>query len=170
MVQIFADKINVHRYITDAHVLNYMAYAKIGYDPIPKEFNPTKHCNTASMKMKDDSIRNHSAAGAWTEEEGEGEYEKIVDVKCSAESFFCAVHGLQTVTGVCVLDPSERINLEVVRMHCYFATTTINKMEARWKQNIIYWWYMTNTYHICGKGKPKEPPACLKVAIPIKIE
>ena len=33
------------------------------------------------------------------------------------------------------------------------------------KQNMLYWWYMTNTYNICGKGTHEEPPACLKSAI-----
>jgi len=30
---------------------------------------------------------------------------------------------------------------------------------------MLYWWYMTNTYNICGKGTHEDPPACLKAAI-----
>ena len=38
-------------------------------------------------------------------------------------------------------------------------------MSNSWKRNMLYWWYMTNTYNICGKGTRAEPPACLKNAI-----
>ena len=33
------------------------------------------------------------------------------------------------------------------------------------KRNMLYWWYMTNTYNICGKGTREDPPAYLKAAI-----
>ena len=29
------------------------------------------------------------------------------------------------------------------------------------KRNMIYWWYATNVYSICGKKKRKELPKCL---------
>lgn len=38
-------------------------------------------------------------------------------------------------------------------------------MTNKHKRNMLYWWYMTNTYNICGTGNRKEPPACLKYAI-----
>ena len=38
-------------------------------------------------------------------------------------------------------------------------------MSNSWKWNMLYWWYMTNTYNICGNGTRVEPPACLKAAI-----
>ena len=30
---------------------------------------------------------------------------------------------------------------------------------------MLYWWYMTKTYNICGKGTRADLPACLKAAI-----
>ena len=30
---------------------------------------------------------------------------------------------------------------------------------------MLYWWYMTNTYNIYGKGTREDPSACLKAAI-----
>jgi len=31
-------------------------------------------------------------------------------------------------------------------------------MSNSWKRNMLYWWYMTNTYNICGKGTRADPP------------
>ena len=30
---------------------------------------------------------------------------------------------------------------------------------------MLYWWYMTDTYNICGKVNRKDPPACLKAVL-----
>ena len=53
----------------------------------------------------------------------------------------------------------------MVREYCYFATAEVSKMSNSWKRNMLYWWYMTNIYNICGKGIREDPPACLKAAI-----
>ena len=53
----------------------------------------------------------------------------------------------------------------MVQEYCYFATTEVSKMSNSWKQNMLYWWYMTNTYNICGKDTRADPLACLKYAI-----
>lgn len=66
---------------------------------------------------------------------------------------------------LCETDPVNKIDLEVVREYCYFATTSVSKMDNGKKRNMLYWWYMTNMYGICGKGKREDPPACLKAAI-----
>jgi len=59
----------------------------------------------------------------------------------------------------------DQIDLEVVKQFCFFATKEVSKMNNSNKRNMLYWWYMTNTYNICGKGTRGDPPACLKAAI-----
>ena len=73
--------------------------------------------------------------------------------------------GASTVLCLCDTNTVENINLEIVREYCYFATTEVLKMSNSWKRNMLYWWYMTNTYNICGKGTRVDPLACLKYAI-----
>ena len=57
------------------------------------------------------------------------------------------------------------IDLEVVAQYCWFATKEVSKMDNSNKRNMLYWWYMTNMYFVCGAGHRKDPPACLKAAI-----
>ena len=66
---------------------------------------------------------------------------------------------------VCVTDPVSDIDLEVVAQYCWFATKEVSKMDNSNKRNMLYWWYMTNMYFVCGAGHRKDPPACLKAAI-----
>ena len=95
----------------------------------------------------------------------DSEWEASIEVKCSPNNRFCSVYGVSTVICICESDPVDKINLEMVCEYCYFATTDVSKMSTSWKRNMLYWWYMTNTYNICGKGTRAEPPACLKNTI-----
>ena len=92
-------------------------------------------------------------------------WEPLVEVNCSSNHRCCSVYGVSTVLCLCDTDPVQNINLEMVREYCYFATTEVSKMSNSWKRNMLYWWYMTNTYNICGKRTRADPPACLKAAI-----
>jgi len=93
------------------------------------------------------------------------EWEPLVDVCCTSPNIYCAKYGVSTVLCLCKTDPVDRIDLEVVKQYCFFATTEVAKMSNSNKQNMLYWWYMTNTYNIFGKGTREEPPACLKAVI-----
>jgi len=63
------------------------------------------------------------------------------------------------------MDSVDKTDLEVVGQYCFFATTEVTNMTNSNKQNMLYWWYMTNTYNICGKGARQKSHACLKAAI-----
>jgi len=95
------------------------------------------------------------------------EWEPLLDVVCTPTNRYCAKYGVSTVVCVCKTDPVDRIDLEVVRQYCFFATTELAKMKNSNKRNMLYWWYMTNTYNICDKGTRQEPPACLMAAVKI---
>ena len=92
-------------------------------------------------------------------------YERLVKVECTPENRYCSVYGLSTVQCICITDPVENVDLETVCQYCWFATKEVCKMDKGNKRNVLYWWYMTNLYNVCGKGKRRDPPACLKYAI-----
>jgi len=92
-------------------------------------------------------------------------WEPLNDVNCVPNHRFCSVYGVSTVVCICKTDPVHKMNIAMVRQYCYFATTEVSKMSNSWKRNMLYWWYMTNTYNICGKGTRAELHTCLKAAI-----
>ena len=69
------------------------------------------------------------------------------------------------VTCICESDPVRLINMEELANYCYYATKQYSNMDNGDKRFMLYWWYMTNTYNICGKGQRKEVPPCLLAAI-----
>ena len=76
---------------------------------------------------------------------------------------YCSLYGASMATCICNFDPVEDVNLQELRQYCWFATKDVDKMANT--HNMLYWWYMTNTYNICGKGNRLDPTACLKAAI-----
>ena len=58
-----------------------------------------------------------------------------------------------TIVCVCESDPADKLDMKAVHQYCWFTMMDADKMPNRWKRNILYWWYMTNMYQICRKGK-----------------
>jgi hypothetical protein len=75
------------------------------------------------------------------------------------------IHWDRSRACICKTDPPKKINLEMVAEYCFFTTMSLKDMAPSHKRNLLYWWYMTNHYFICGRGVTKEPPECLKAAI-----
>ena len=136
-------------------------YSIIGYKAVPIQLNDPLPCITMTDEQIEEYTINELTGGSV----GDDEYEELVEVDCTAEHRYCSMYGVSTVVCVCKTDPVEKINLNTVREYCYFATYEIEKMPNSKKRNMLYWWYMTNIYGICGKGNRKDPPACLKAAI-----
>ena len=133
-------------------------YSKIGYAPLPRIVGNPMTCVKMLEKQKDNELAINS-----TEEDEE--YEKLVDVDCTSQQRYCAKYGLSPVICVCKTDPPDKINLEVVREYCWFATKEVRDMDNRNKRNMLYWWFMTNIYNVGGRGVTKKPPECLIAAI-----
>ena len=134
-------------------------YRRVGYAPVAKVNNPL-HCTTIPRELKELSeINSLQFAGSVDE------YEKLEEVECTAETRYCSLYGVNTVVCVCETDPVDKVDLEVVREYCYFATSNVKDMKNGHIRNMLYWWYMTNIYHICGKGKRAPVPKCLLAAI-----
>lgn len=77
--------------------------------------------------------------------------DEIVD--CCPTNRYCSCHGTSFVVCVCDAIPVEDLDLELVKEDCYFATDEFKDMPNPHKRNMLYWWYATNVYSICGKGK-----------------
>ena len=75
---------------------------------------------------------------------GDDEKEELKEVQCTPNHRYCSRYGVSTVVCVCESDPVNKVNLEMVRQYCYFATTDVSKMTNSWKRNMLFWWCMTN--------------------------
>lgn len=82
-------------------------------------------------------------------------------VDCCPSSRYCSMHGISFAICICESIPVQKLDLAAIKEDCYFATDELEKMSNPHKRNMIYWWYATNIYSICGKGKRKELPKCL---------
>ena len=142
-------------------------YSRVGSAAVPKKLESPKHCNPMTaeeMEANNKHVSGDTVQSSDGAEEKEG-YERLVEVECTPEHRYCSVYGLNPVLCVCVSDPVKKVDMEVLRQYCYFATMDVTQMEPTSKRNMLYWWYMTNTYNICGKGNRQKPPACLLAAI-----
>lgn len=144
------------------------SFSKIGYASLPQQLNNPIHC----VQLTEEEINLYNQHeirslqdGQLSEKSSCGKKERSVEVNCSAGNRYCSVYGVNTIVCVCESDPVHKLDLNVVHQYCWFATMTVDKMPNRLKRNMLYWWYMTNVYQICGKGKRRDPPACLKAAI-----
>ena len=71
-------------------------------------------------------------------------YDELVGIECTPQQQHCAKYGLSPVLCIGKTDPPDKINLEVVQEFCWFATKEVTDMDNSNKQNVLYWWYMTN--------------------------
>ena len=134
-------------------------YSKVGYAALPVQIEDPMTCVEKSVQEVGTTVQARSAA------KSTGEYEELVEVECTPQNRYCAKYGFSPVLCICKTDPPEKNNLDMVAEYCYFTTMSVEDMESRHKRNLLYWWYMTNHYFICGRGVTKEPPECLKAAI-----
>jgi hypothetical protein len=98
------------------------------------------------------------------------ENDKLVNVECTPHQRYCARYGLSPVLCICKSDLPDKINLEVLQEFCWFATKEVTDMDNSNKQNMLYWWYMTNIYNIGGKGVTKERLRVLRLHFGMPIQ
>ena len=82
-------------------------------------------------------------------------------VDCCPSNRHCSKHGVSFIVCICDSIPVESLDLLSIKEDCYFATDKMEDMPNNHKRNMLYWYYATNIYSICGKGKRKELPKCL---------
>jgi len=87
------------------------------------------------------------------------------DIDCTSSKRLCHQYGYcfdVCVAKACSLD---EFNLEELAEDCWFVTKKVNEMSPSEKRNVLYWWFMVNVDHVCGKDKHHCPPKCLIKAI-----
>ena len=77
--------------------------------------------------------------GATTKEVDGERYERLVEVNCTHDHRYCSMYGLSTVQCICITDPVDEIELEVVRQYCWFATKPVCNMTNNNIRNMLYW-------------------------------
>ncbi|KAL7535734.1 hypothetical protein ACHAWF_015063 [Thalassiosira exigua] len=144
-------------------------FQRVGYVAVPSnaDLKSPRHCAdlTNAQLAESQILESVSQQSANTCVRDGVVFERLVEVECSPEHRYCSMYGVGTVICVCESDPVEKLDLESIHQYCWFATMEAAKMDNGLKRNMLYWWYMTNTYSICGKGQRADPPACLKAAI-----
>ena len=137
------------------------SFTRVGHTHVSDTLNPPKHCE-AAVDSSTCALTPNPEVETMTDG---SEFEELVEVDCTPENRYCSLYGVNMATCICNFDPVEDVNLQELRQYCWFATKEVDKMANTHKRNMLYWWYMTNTYNICGKGNRLDPPACLKAAI-----
>mmetsp|Transcript_25930 Transcript_25930/g.38109 ORF Transcript_25930/g.38109 Transcript_25930/m.38109 type:complete len:370 (-) Transcript_25930:2533-3642(-) len=84
---------------------------------------------------------------------------------CEFPNRLCSINGINMVICICKSRPVESLDLNTLREDCYFANEKVEDMTNSQKRCMIYWWYATNIYSICGKGKRMKLPDCLVKAV-----
>lgn len=77
------------------------------------------------------------------------------------------MYGLNFRRCVCDKIPVAQQDLTSIMRSCPFATGgSADSLPPNQKRNMLYWWYATNHFLICGKRMSGPLPDCLVYAIP----
>jgi hypothetical protein len=88
------------------------------------------------------------------------------DKPCSYGSRRCSVYGLDFRRCICDKIPVADQDLASIMGSCPFVThDSVDDLANNEKSNILYWWYATNVFLICGKKQRGLLPDCLVYAI-----
>jgi hypothetical protein len=110
--------------------------------------------NNNGIEVSQDGWDNHDANG--------NEIERVKRVDCrGGPNGLCPMYGVQFETCICQAVPVKSLILHEIARECYFVSMAFHAVENRHKRNIVYWWYATNIYFICGSHNRAELPECL---------
>jgi len=132
-------------------------YRKVSYGPLPKNLkNEPIICGVANQS-------NDATDQSTTDEERNGGnlQKDVSNAKCEYGKRLCSVHGVEMIGCICDLHKVTDLNLQTLKEDCYFAKEEVKDMTNSHKRCMIYWWYATNIYSICGKKHRMRLPDCL---------
>ena len=89
----------------------------------------------------------------------------------SCRGRYCSIMG--STRTCCILNevPIDSVSTEEklrsIALTCPFATRATNPIDlpVNQKRNVLYWWYATHTFHVCGWGNREPLPSCVVTAI-----
>ncbi|KAL7541262.1 hypothetical protein ACHAWF_006895, partial [Thalassiosira exigua] len=128
-------------------------YSRIAYTPLPD-----------SNEIKDPIVCETECPEAEVPTSGNSQ-RHLENVHCTYDRRLCSIHGVSMIKCICDTNPVASLDLQTVKEDCYFATKEIEDMTNSHKRCMIYWWYATNIYSICGKGRRLMLPDCLVQAV-----
>ncbi|KAL3777304.1 hypothetical protein HJC23_008906 [Cyclotella cryptica] len=131
-----------------------LEYSHVGYAKVASDIHLPLCCNFSNQPNKSYPTANTA--------------QKVVsesDAECRHGKRLCSVYGISMLNCVTKTNPVSRLDLATVREDCYFANKKVEDMDNCEKRCMIYWWYATNIYSICGKNKRRQLPNCLVKAI-----
>ena len=136
-------------------------FRKVSYGPLPK--NLKKEPIICDVANRSNDATDQSTTD---EERNGGNLQKDVsNAKCEYGKRLCSVHGVEMIGCICDLHKVTDLNLQTLKEDCYFAKDEVKDMTESQKRCMIYWWYATNIYSICGKKHRMKLPDCLVNAV-----
>lgn len=135
-------------------------YSRVGYASLPVDINNPLVCagsdldRTSLSTAKEHTVENESII-----------QKDITNPECTFKNRLCSKHGVSLICCICESNPVAELDLQTVKEDCYFATHEVADMTNSQKRCMIYWWYATNIYSICGKGRRLQLPDCLVHAV-----
>ncbi len=155
------DVIRLDRYTEMTHRINNKT-ARMPYVFIHK-YTQTKFCRKPPVDKVHDPLPYTTAPPSKPPPAKKSKTADVSDAPvtdCQSKRY-CTIHGVYFPVCICETIKVKDLDLPSIKEDYYFATDELDKMSNSHKRNMIYWWYATNVYSICGKGKRKELPKCL---------
>ena len=133
----------------------------IGHHPLPAQesINDILQCNNLNVNWNNSENNDHPP-----------QYyvypRKQPKPKCTYENRLCRKFGVNFIAR-CICDeiPPSQQDLAVVAEDCYLITQPFETLSNKSKRLMLYWWYATNIYSLCGKGRRGKLPDCLEYEI-----
>ena len=132
-------------------VVYIIKFSLVGRNSIPPatSINDPLECEASSMLNKSNGKSIH--------------LDNIEQVKC--DGCCCLLYGIRMLVCVCNTNPIDKINLETLKDECWFADKDVCNMENNEKRCMLYWWFATNIYGICGSKNRAPLPVCLVASV-----
>lgn len=142
-----------------------LGYSHVGYAKLPEEVHDPLCCD---LEQLGNDVSEGTANRGGAEEEKHNNLQREVsekDAECTFENRLCSLYGVSMLQCICKTNPVTDLDLNTVREDCHFANKKVKSMTNNEKRCMIYWWYATNIYSICGKKKRRQLPNCLVKAV-----
>lgn len=157
------DIIRLEQYTELTHTLNVkenaprkpvvyiIKFSLVGYNPLPlpKSILDPMECPSKEVIEKS----NHKTV----------HIDSVEDVECNGSC--CSLYGIRMLVCVRKTNPIGKINLQTLKDECWFADKEVDGMSNSEKRCMLYWWFATNIYGICGSKNRAPLPVCLVASV-----
>ena len=130
-----------------------LKFSLVGYFPLPPAdtIQQPIECNATALQRKSPAAEKPITLA------------NVEEVGCNGSC--CSLHGIRMLVCICKTNPIGKINLQTLKDECWFADKEVAAMTMSEKRCMLYWWFATNIYAICGSKKRAPLPECLVAAV-----